>query len=119
MRRALTRIVPEPILNRCTKAFVARSPVVALRDEWPDVICSLKRMVTEELGIVNRKAFLAAMERARGGFEVPMVSLACTLQLEFWLRGASDSNSLALHCPTHCDANAPRPAVTETQEVTI
>ena len=35
MRRALVGIVPDEILNRKTKAFVARSPMVAIANDGP------------------------------------------------------------------------------------
>ncbi len=94
MRRALAGIVPDGIVNRRTKAFIARLPVVALSEEWTGLSYSLKDMITEELGIVDRKAFLSAMERARRGLAVPMVSLICTLQIEFWLRQIIESKFL-------------------------
>ena len=34
MRRALVGIVPDEILNRKRKAFVARSPMVAIKNDW-------------------------------------------------------------------------------------
>lgn len=86
MRRALVGIVPEEILNRKTKAFVARAPLRAIGNEWSTLMEMTQQMVSASLGIVDPKAMVDALETARAGQEVPVVTLMRTIQLERWLR---------------------------------
>ena len=88
LRRALRGIVPEEILNRRRKSFVARTPSVFISEEW-DRVCELTtNMVASSLGLVSETAVLSECRRARQGLEVPMATLLRTLAIECWLRGA-------------------------------
>jgi asparagine synthase (glutamine-hydrolysing) len=93
MRRALAGIVPPEILNRKRKATVARGPTAVIASQWPEVAEITKQMVTSSLGMVASGDFVAALENARGGREVPIVPLFRTLAIESWLR-----NMLRDHC---------------------
>src|SRR5947207_13543144 len=53
MRRALVGIVPDEILNRKTKAFVARSPLIAVSMNWANFVEMTQHMVSSSLGIVD------------------------------------------------------------------
>jgi asparagine synthase (glutamine-hydrolysing) len=86
MRRALTGIVPDLILERKRKAFVARAPIDALNEQWPTLLEIAKGMMSENFGIVDSKEFLKALVRAREGHEVPIVAVLRTFQVEHWLR---------------------------------
>ena len=86
MRRALAGIVPDEILNRKRKAFISRGPLAALSEEWPRVTDLTSNMVSASLGIVNPRAFCEALERARKGQEIHIVSMLRTLTFECWLR---------------------------------
>jgi asparagine synthase (glutamine-hydrolysing) len=86
MRRSLVGIVPDELLNRKRKAFVARSPMAAISTEWPTLAETTQLMISNSLGIVEAKKFSEALQGARLGQEVPMVSLTRTLMIEFWLR---------------------------------
>ena len=86
MRRALVGIVPHEILNRKTKAFVARSPMVAISNDWAHFAGMTQNMLSSSLGIVDPKRISEALQKVRRGEEVPMVILMRTLFLESWLK---------------------------------
>jgi asparagine synthase (glutamine-hydrolysing) len=86
MRRALRGIVPEALLNRRRKAFVARSPRVTIANQWASLVAMSREMVSASLGLVDSRAFSLALERARCGKHVAIIPLLRTLELESWLR---------------------------------
>jgi asparagine synthase (glutamine-hydrolysing) len=91
MRRSLTGIVPDQVLNRKRKAFVSRAPIMAISAEWTSLLETSQNMVTSSIGIVDAKRLLATLEDAHRGREVPIVPLLRTLNIEFWLRGLWES----------------------------
>jgi asparagine synthase (glutamine-hydrolysing) len=107
MRRALAGIVPDEIVNRKRKAFVVRSPVAAIANEWEVLDRLSQQMVSASLGIVNARAFREALEQARQGKEVPMIPLLRTLGLEVWLRALSRRQGCADSSASKMSANAP------------
>ncbi len=86
MRRALVGIVPDEILNRKTKAFAARSPMVAISNDWAHFAEMTQNMLSSSLGIVDPERISEALQKVRRGEEVPMVTLRRTLFLEGWLK---------------------------------
>jgi len=86
MRRALVGIVPDEILNRKTKAFVSRSPMVAISNEWVHFAEMTENMLSNSLGIVDEERISEALQRVRRGEEVPIIKLMRTLYLEGWLK---------------------------------
>jgi len=86
MRRALVGIVPDEILNKKGKAFVARSPLVAISNEWTNIVETTQNMVSSSLGIVDSERLLVALQKGRRGEEVPALTLMRTLCIEGWLR---------------------------------
>ncbi len=86
MRRALVGIVPDEILNRKRKAFVARSPLVRISREWPNSAEMAQHMVSNSLGIVDSERLLEALQKGRRGEEVPTLTLVRTMCVEAWLR---------------------------------
>jgi asparagine synthase (glutamine-hydrolysing) len=86
MRRALVGIVPDEILNRKTKAFVARSPMVAISNDWAHFAEMTQNMLSSSLGIVDPERISVALQKVRRGEEVPMITLRRTLCLEGWLK---------------------------------
>ena len=86
MRRALVGIVPDEILNRKTKAFVARSPMVAISNDWSHFGEMTQNMLSGSLGIVDPERISEALQKVRRGEEVPMIALRRTLCLEGWLK---------------------------------
>jgi len=86
MRRALVGIVPDEILNRKTKAFVARSPMVSISNDWAHYAEMTHNMLSSSLGIVDSDRISVALRKVRRGEEVPIITLRRTLFLEDWLK---------------------------------
>ncbi|MHB8217782.1 MAG: asparagine synthetase B family protein [Candidatus Sulfotelmatobacter sp.] len=86
MRRALVGIVPDEILNRKTKAFVARSPMVAISNDWAHFWEMTQNMLSSSLGIVDSERITEALRKVRRGEEVRIITLRRTLFLEDWLK---------------------------------
>jgi asparagine synthase (glutamine-hydrolysing) len=86
MRRALAGIVPDEILNRKGKAFVVRSPMVAISNDWAHFSELAQNMFSSSLGIVDCERCSEVLEKVRRGEAVPIVTLKRTLFLEEWLR---------------------------------
>lgn len=102
MRRALVGLVPDEILNKRGKAFVARSPLVRISNEWAKWAELTQNMVSSSLGVVHSERVLAALHKARRGEEVPTVTLMRTVLLEEWLRDIRRSGIMNLdRTPKH------------------
>ena len=86
MRRALVGIVPDEILNRKGKAFVVRSPMVAISNDWAHFAEMTQNMLSGSLGIVDPERISEALQKVRRGEAVPMIALRRTLCLEGWLK---------------------------------
>jgi asparagine synthase (glutamine-hydrolysing) len=86
MRRALVGVVPDQVLNRKRKAFVARGPLAGLSTRWTDIVELTENMVSSSLGFIDGNCFLEILEKARHGQDVPIIALMRTLDLELWLR---------------------------------
>jgi asparagine synthase (glutamine-hydrolysing) len=95
MRRALAGVVPEELLNRKRKAFVARGPMASILSEWPSLLQFSKRMLASSVGITDSAKFIEVLQRARHGQDVPVVTLMRTLAVELWLRNLGGRNLLA------------------------
>ncbi len=96
MRRALVGIVPEEILNRKTKAFVARSPFIAITSDWAHFAEMTQNMLSGSLGIVVPERVSEALQKVRRGEEVPMIALRRTLCFEEWLKDLGASGIINL-----------------------
>ena len=94
MRRALAGTVPNAVLERRRKAFVSRSPLLALSSSVSDLQEISRHMLTEDFGIVDSQKFSETLLRARRGMEVSIVSIVRTLRVEFWLRHIRDRGIL-------------------------
>ena len=94
MRRALVGIVPDELLNRKRKAFVARGPRVAISRHWTSLMEISRDMVTNSLGIVDSRAYRDALQKARNGQDVPIIPLLRTIAVEMWLRNLVHWNLL-------------------------
>ena len=86
MRRALKGIVPDEILNRKRKAFVARSPITDIQRESSLLSDVASHMASGATGLVDANAFLEAVRQVCRGEEVPLIPLMRTISIEFWLR---------------------------------
>ena len=89
MRRALDGVVPDEILNRKMKAFVARSPMVAISNDWAHFIAVTQNMLSSSLGIVDPERVSEALQKVRRGEEIPMITLKRTLCLRRLAKGSS------------------------------
>ena len=100
MRRALAGIVPDEILNRKTKAFVARAPMKAVSRDWAKLMEMTQNMVISSLGIVDATRFTETLQKARRGEdEVPMISLTRTIFIEGWLKDIRKFGVINLDTP--------------------
>lgn len=97
MRRALVGIVPEEILNRKAKAFVARGPLRTIANHWSTLMEITHEMVSASLGIVDPQRMADALRSARRGEGIPIVTLMRTIQLECWLRSLCDRGLVRLN----------------------
>ena len=86
MRRALVGIVPDEILNRKRKAFVARAPRAAMSANWARFAEMSQNMVAASLGVLDANAFSEAMKKVPSGQQVATVTVMRTLGIELWLR---------------------------------
>ena len=86
MRRALVGIVPNELLQRKRKAYVARSLLAAIASEWDCLSQMAQHLVTASVGIVDPSKFGDALKRARSGQDVALAPLMRTLGIELWLR---------------------------------
>ena len=86
MRRALRSIVPAEILDRKRKAYVARSSVMTVLNEWTNLIGKRPQLLSSLLGFVDSEELGKALQKTRGGQEVSIVAVMRSLQLESWLR---------------------------------
>jgi asparagine synthase (glutamine-hydrolysing) len=100
MRRALVGIVPDELLNRKRKAFVARAPMASISKEWNGLAKLTQQMVSSSLGVIDADRFLAALKGVRHGQEVPLVTLMRGLSVESWLVSLSNRGILGDGCDT-------------------
>ena len=89
MRRALVGIVPDELLQRKRKAFVARSPIARISVEWPSVMQLSGQMQSARLGIIDSRHFADVLQRLRNGQEVSVVLVMRTFAIEFWVRNVT------------------------------
>lgn len=94
MRRALVGIVPDEILNRKRKAFVARAPIAGISAQFAGLMEMSDHMASSLRGIVDPKFFSEALRKARSGTELRMVAIMRTLTVELWLRACGDQNTM-------------------------
>ena len=97
MRRALAGIVPDEILNRKRKAFVARSPLKAISQNWAHLMEITQNMVSSSLGIVDAERIQSILQKGRQGEEIPIITLNRMLFLEGWLKDLQASNFIRIN----------------------
>jgi asparagine synthase (glutamine-hydrolysing) len=88
MRRALAGIVPDELLNRKRKAYVARAPLAALASQSTSFTEIGESLMGSLHGIVETRKFLESLQKARNGEEVPTITIMRTLSLASWLKSA-------------------------------
>ncbi len=100
MKRALVGIVPDEVLNRRRKAFVAQEPKKDSATEWPSLAELGQHLVGSSVGIINPNRLLEALQKAARNEEVPIGALRNTLTLESWLRHLAIHGALTTSMPT-------------------
>jgi asparagine synthase (glutamine-hydrolysing) len=86
MRRALVGRVPAEVLDRRRKAYATRGAMMKVLADWSDLEPTCGHMISGELDLINARAFVEAMNKARNGEEVAIAAMVRTLCLEIWLR---------------------------------
>jgi asparagine synthase (glutamine-hydrolysing) len=106
MKRAITGLIPDELLNRRPKEFSPPETPDASSTEslrWPELNQDL---VSDSLGIVQRVRLLEALQKARRKEDVP-TGLDRTLVLESWLRHLVAHKVLANPIPTRKESFSP------------
>lgn len=86
LRRALRGIVPDMVLDRRRKAFAVTSQLKAISADWKRLSELVHGMSLASRGVIDSEVLVRTLEDARGGGEVPLLSLTRALRLEWWLR---------------------------------
>jgi asparagine synthase (glutamine-hydrolysing) len=86
LRRAMRGIVPDLVLDRPRKAFVATSHLKAIAADWRRTSELVREMTLESLGVVDSKILLGTLEEARRGGDVPLLPIMRALRLEWWMQ---------------------------------
>jgi len=86
MRRALRNVLPEKIRTRRSKGNPTEIVLQAFAREGSRLVSLFQDAQVYHLGYSDGPAFLAALERARHGYETHYPALLNTICLEFWLR---------------------------------
>ena len=94
MRRALVGIVPDEILNRKRKAFVARGPRLDIERNSTRLFEVSKDLISSSLGITNTRQFSQTLQGQLHRQEAPIIGLMRTLAIEVWLRNLAQRNVL-------------------------
>jgi asparagine synthase (glutamine-hydrolysing) len=85
MRRAVAGIVPEEVLDRKRKAFVARAPVAAILAECTSLAKMTQDRVWVSFGITDVEALSESLQNVQKGGKVPLVPLLRTFTIAAWL----------------------------------
>ena len=94
MRRALSGVVPEELLNRKRKAFVIRGPLSAIPAKSSNLVMRTEQMLSVTLGIVSPRTFLTELERAHAGERVAVTPLIRAFGVERWFQNVARWNVL-------------------------
>ena len=96
MRRALSGVVPEEVLNRRRKAFVVRAAIREIARESADSLSESHFAFLAQLEIVSYEALVKAVRAILGGDARCTVPVARTLLMEKWVRDLTGRSVLAL-----------------------
>jgi len=96
MRRSMTGIVPDEVLNRRRKAFLSRTPMAAVSAHWAELTNMSRHMIVSSLGIVEARRLSEALEDARNGIGIPIITLMRVFTIERWLKSLRDHEVLRL-----------------------
>lgn len=95
MRRALTGLVPDEILNRRRKAYISRKSMATLANHADALSAEIPLMSLAGFGIIEPAGLAAALEAVRRGNGAGVVQLTRAFLLEGWLREAVKRKVLA------------------------
>jgi asparagine synthase (glutamine-hydrolysing) len=85
-RRSLAGLVPAEVLDRRTKQFAARTPVLAIGNSWKELEGIFSQSLSSALGYVDGARFLSAVRAGIDGSAIHIVRTVRTISLELWLR---------------------------------
>jgi asparagine synthase (glutamine-hydrolysing) len=85
-RRALRGIVPDVVLDRPRKAFVATSHLKAVAADWRRIMNLTETMMLESSHTLDSNIFRETLEQARHGGDVPLLPAMRALRLEWWMQ---------------------------------
>ena len=94
MRRALTGVVPQELLQRKRKAFVIRGPLMAISSQFPNLVEHAPRMLVNSIGLLLSKPFIAELEQARSGQPLAITPIIRAFAMERWFQNVSRWNVL-------------------------
>ena len=86
LRKALDGLVPQVVLGRSTKGDYTRTAHMGIRRNLPALRKLLTDPVSAELGLIEPRPVLLALERAAQGLQTLWAPLNQVLAIEFWLR---------------------------------
>jgi asparagine synthase (glutamine-hydrolysing) len=96
MRRSLTKIVPEEILERRRKAFVMRSPLAAIRQSRPKLDLLVSDSLIAHSGFVDPALLRDALEQIASGATLKWCqALVRAIMFELWLRSNGNIDGFA------------------------
>ena len=111
LRRALRGTVPDAVLERRRKAYVARGPMKSLQAGCSQLRKWTEEMLCASIGAINQDVFQASLDDACRGNDAHLWRISRTLELESWLRDARVQSVLRLSADCHVtDSSGNRPA---------
>lgn len=103
-RRALAGLAPAEVLERRTKQFAARTPVIAIGNRWKELEAMFNQPLSFTLGYVDASRFLSAVRAAMNGSGIHIIRTVRTISLELWLQDVVARGLVALPWPTLASA---------------
>jgi asparagine synthase (glutamine-hydrolysing) len=88
LRAALHGLAPDTVLARSTKGDYTQEQYVGLRRSGAALTSLVADSALADLGIVEPRRVLAALDQARAGMPVPWPALNQLIAVELWLRAA-------------------------------
>jgi len=98
-RRSLAGLVPAEVLDRRTKQFAARTPVLAIGNSWKELEGIFSQSLSSALGYVDGARFLSAVRAGINGSAIHIVRTVRTISLELWLRDMTARGLLTVPQP--------------------
>ena len=93
MRRALTGIVPEQILERKRKAFQLSGPMRAFQQHEKTLKALFAQPISAEYGFIRADQFVKALHRICAGDATEWQAILRGIALELWLHSAARTSN--------------------------